>query len=113
MEVTRGRGDDAICFMILSFCGRGWWAGHGPVGPSEARVVTAVLRRLVCDECQQCPMWRRAELKRCAGCRAVYYCTRSDGEGRATCQLEAWSGHKTACKSATAERKRREAAGES
>ena len=79
-----------------------------PVPVAAAGAVA--LRRLVCDECQQCPMWRRTELKRCAGCRAVYYCTRQDGDGRAACQLEAWSGHKTECKRATAERKRREAA---
>ena len=70
-DVTRGRGDDAICFTILSFCGRGWWAGHGPVEEAPPPVPAAtVLRRRICGECQRCPM-RRAGLKRCAGCRAV------------------------------------------
>ena len=52
----------------------------------------------------------RAGLKRCAGCRAVYYCTRVDAGGRAACQLEAWGGHKAACKAAVRARKRLKAA---
>ena len=109
MDVTRGRGDEAICFTILSFCGRDWWAGHGPI-EGDARVpapMTAaeVLRWRVCDECQECPMRRP---RRCTGCRAVSYCARQDKDGRAACQHEAWSGHKKACKAATKERKRRE-----
>ena len=55
-------------------------------------------------------MFRGAGLKRCAGCRAVYYCTRVDADGRAACQLEAWGGHKAACKAAERARKRLEAA---
>ena len=107
-DVTRGRGDKAICFTILSFCGRGWWAGlAGEARASAPRSAAEVLRRLVCDECQLCPMVR-AGLKRCAGCRAVYYCTRVDAGGRAACQLEAWGGHKAACKAAVRERKRLE-----
>ena len=117
MDVTRNRGDEAICFAILSFCGRDWWAGHGPIERAAPRVpapavvsAAAVLRRLICDECQQCPMLRAKELRRCAGCRAVYYCTRVDAGGRAACQLEAWGGHKEACKVATRARKKLEAA---
>ena len=117
MDVTRGRGDEAICFTILSFCGRDWWAGHGAI-EGEARVpgpigAALVLSRHICDECQQCPMERARELKRCSGCRAVYYCTRRGMDGKAVCQHKAWSGHKKACKKATRERKRREAAAES
>ena len=101
-DVTRGRGDDPICFTILSFCGRGWWAGLGSV-VGDARVpppidVARVLQRLICDNCQQCPMWRATELRRCSGCRAVFYCTRVDEGGRAACQHEAWGGHRKACK---------------
>ena len=87
---------------------------RGQGGEGGARRVpkpaAEVLRRLVCDECQQCPMVRGAGLKRCAGCRAVYYCTRVDAGGRAACQLEAWGEHKAACKAAVRERKRVEAA---
>jgi hypothetical protein len=102
IDITRGRGGDPICFTILSFCSRGWWAGQGPV-LGDARVpppvpVAKVLRRLLCDNCQQCPMWRATELRRCSGCRAVYYCTRVDEGGRAACQHEAWGGHRKACK---------------
>ena len=108
-DVTRGRGDDAICFTILSFCGRGWWAGvAGRTRASAPRSAAKVLR-LVCDECHLCPMVR-AGLKRCAGCRAVYYCTRVDAGGRAACQLEAWGEHKAACKAAVRARKKLEAA---
>ena len=112
-DVTRERGGEAICFAILAFCGRGWWAGHGPV-VNDARIpgplgAALVLSRHICDACQQCPMERERELKRCSGCRAVYYCTRRDGEGRAACQHEAWAGHKRACRKATRARKRREA----
>ena len=101
-DITRCRGDQPICFTILSFCGRGWWTGLGPV-VGDARVpppidVARVLQRLVCDNCQQCPMWRATELRRCSGCRAVYYCTRVDEGGRAACQHEAWGGHRKACK---------------
>jgi hypothetical protein len=118
-DVTRDLGGEVICFTILSFCGRDWWAGHEPV-VGDARVpppmsAAEVLRRRVCDECQQCPMDQAAELKRCSGCRAVYYCTRSSGtDDRAVCQHEAWSGHKKACKAAAKKarraRERREAA---
>ena len=95
---------EGIGFTILSFCGRGWWAGLGPV-VCDARVpapidAATVLRRLICDNCQQCPMWRVTELRRCSGCRAVYYCTREDEGGRAACQHEAWGGHRKACKAA-------------
>ena len=72
--------------------------------------VARVLQRLVCDNCQQCPMWRAAELRRCSGCRAVYYCTRVDAGGRAACQHEAWGGHRKSCKAARRARERREAA---
>ena len=79
--------------------------GQGPV-VGDARVpppmpVATVLRRLICDNCQQCPMWRSTELRRCSGCRAVYYCTRVDEGGHAACQHEAWGGHRKACKAAT------------
>ena len=77
-------------------------AGEARAAPRSA---AKVLRRLVCDECRLCPMGR-AGLKRCAGCRAVYYCTRVDAGGRAACQLEAWGGHKAACKAAVRVRKR-------
>ena len=77
---------------------------------SAPRSAAEVLQRLVCDECQLCPMVRGAGLKRCAGCRAGYYCTRVDAGGRAACQLEAWGGHKAACKAAVRARKRLEAA---
>ena len=77
-------------------------------GVSAPRSAAAVLRRLVCDEYQLCPMVR-AGLKRCAGCRAVYYCTRVDARGRAACQLEAWGRHKAVCKAAVRARKRLEA----
>ena len=40
----------------------------------------------------------------------VYYCTRVDAGGRAACQLEAWGGHKAACKEAVRARKKLEAA---
>ena len=101
MDVTRGRGDEAICFTILSFCGRDWWAGLGPV-LGDARVpapmaAAEVLRWRICDECQECPMRRP---RRCTGCRAVSYCGRQDGDGRAACQHKAWGGHKKACKRA-------------
>ena len=50
-DVTRGRGEKAICFTILSFCGRGWWAGHEPVVGDAfvpaPRPAAEVLRRLV------------------------------------------------------------------
>ena len=113
-DVTRDRGGEVICFAILAFCGRDWWAGHGAI-EGEARVpgpigAGLVLSRHICDECQQCPMERARELKRCSGCRAVYYCTRRGMDGKAVCQHKAWSGHKKACKKATRERKRREAA---
>jgi hypothetical protein len=72
--------------------------------------VARVLRRLICDNCQQCPMWRATELRRCSGCRAVYYCTRVDEGGRAACQHEAWDGHKKACKAGTKARLKLEAA---
>ena len=69
-DVTMGRGDAAICFTILSFCGRGWWAGlAGGARASALRSAAEVQRRLVCDECQLCPMVR-AGLKRCAGLAA-------------------------------------------
>ena len=110
-DVTRDRGGEVICFAILAFCGRDWWAGHGAVAGSKRPVPAAVvLRRLICDGCQQCPMERARELKRCSGCRAVYYCTRRGMDGKAVCQHKAWSGHKKACKKTTRERKRREAA---
>ena len=65
-----------------------------------------VLRwRICCDECQECPMRRP---RRCTGCRAVSYCSRVDGKGRAACQNEAWAGHKEACKAAQRERKEKE-----
>ena len=54
---------------------------------------------------------RRAGLKRCSGCRAVYYCTRVGAGGEAACQLEAWAGHKVACKAATRARLQAAAAG--
>ena len=113
-DVTRDRGGEVICFAILAFCGRDWWAGHGAI-EGEARVpgpigAALVLSRHICDECQQCPMERARELKRCSGCRAVYYCTRRGMDGKAVCQHKAWSGHKKACKKATRARKRREAA---
>ena len=102
----RGRGDEAVCFTILSFCGRDWWAGHRPIERVAPRIsapvvlAAAVLRRLICDECQQCPMWRAKELRRCAGCRAVYYCRPAHvGEG-SSCQLEAWGEHKVECNAA-------------
>ena len=107
MDVTRNRGDEAICFAILSFCGRDWWAGHGPV-LGDARVpppmrVAELLRWRVCDECQECPMRRP---RRCTGCRAVSYCGRQDESGGSACQHAAWGGHKQACKEAKAENKR-------
>jgi len=103
-DVTRDRGGEVICFAILAFCGRDWWAGHGAI-EGEARVpgpigAALVLSRHICDECQQCPMERARELKRCSGCRAVYYCTRRGMDGKAVCQHKAWSGHKKACKRA-------------
>ena len=64
-----------------------------------------VLRWRICDECQECPMRRP---RRCTGCRAVSYCSRVDGKGRAACQNEAWAGHKEACKAAQRERKGKE-----
>ena len=36
-DVTRDRGGEVICFTILAFCGRDWWAGHGAI-EGEARV---------------------------------------------------------------------------
>ena len=95
-DVTRERGGEAICFAILAFCGRGWWAGHGPV-VNDARIpcpldAGVVLSRHICDACQQCPMERARELKRCSGCRAMYYCTRRGMDGKAVCQHKAWSG---------------------
>ena len=78
-DVTRRRGGEAICFTILSFCGRGWWAGLACAARASAPRSTAkVLQRLVCNECQLCPM-DRAGLKRCAGCRAVYTYTYEGG----------------------------------
>ena len=116
MDVARERiGIDGVGFTVLSFCGRDWWAGHGPVR-GDARVASrpigaaVVLRGLICDECQLCPMWRAKELARCTGCRAVYYCRRRGMDGKAVCQHKAWGGHKKACKKAARERKRREAA---
>lgn len=47
----------------------------GPIGAA------LVLSRHIGDACQQCPIERARELKRCSVCRAVYYCTRRDGEG--------------------------------
>ena len=66
-------------------------------------------------------------MKWCAGCRArgvrvlhvptyVHHHTttllhaRVDAGGRAACQLEAWGGHKEACKAAVRARKKLEAA---
>jgi hypothetical protein len=108
---------EGIGFTILSFCGRDWWAGLGPV-LGDFRVqppidVARVLGRLICDNCQQCPMWRATELRRCSGCRAVYYCTRVDEGGRAACQHEAWAGHKKACKQGKKARLLKSAASES
>ena len=77
---------------------------------SAPRSASEVLRRLVgwCATSASCARWF-VGLKRCAGCRAVYYCTRVDADGRAACQLEAWGEHKAACKAAVRARKRLEA----
>ena len=104
-----GELDDGIRFTVLSFCCRDWWAGgHRPGASAPYSVPEVPLSRRICDGCQRCPMDRATELKRCSGCRAVYYCTRVDDSGKAACQHAAWSGHKRACKKATRARARRE-----
>jgi hypothetical protein len=103
-----GELDDGIRFTVLSFCGRDWWAGGHRPGASAPSVLQVPLSRRMCDGCQRCPMDRATELKRCSGCRAVYYCTRVDEGGKAACQHAAWGGHKKACKKATRARARRE-----
>merc|ERR1711969_407044 len=50
--------------------------------------------------------------RRCTGCRAVSYCGRQDGDGRAACQHKAWGGHKKACKRARRRAEREKAAEE-
>ena len=62
---------------------------------NDPQATAEVLRWRVCDECQECPMRRP---RRCTGCRAVSYCGRQDGDGRAACQHKAWGGHKKECK---------------
>jgi len=113
LVVLEGLGwDKDLAFLILSFCGRDWWAAD--VDEEEDRVEQAssrasaaeVLRQSVCDHCQKSPMHRRQELRRCSRCLGVRYCVvagraRGGGAGgggvEPDCQHKAWKAHKAAC----------------
>ena len=92
MDVTRGRGDEAICFTILSFCGRDWWAGLGPVlgdalvprpMSGAARCTTAGVGGWTARRC--------ASRRRGAGTRRRARGETVRGNGKA------WGGHNKAC----------------
>ena len=83
------------------------FVSNGKVIVSTKQVDVPILAAHHVPPCIGCAV---PELKRCSGCRAVYYCTRRGMDGKAVCQHKAWSGHKKACKKATRARKRREAA---
>ena len=85
-----GELDEGARFTVLSFCGRGWWAGQGPAaaGGEGAVILTAtVMEKLICDECQEMPMDRRRELPRSSRYHVIMYC-------RAVCQGKAWKRRK-------------------
>ena len=108
--------DKDIAFLVLSCCGRDWFAaagdgeegaaGHGAEEPTRESAAE-VLMLSVCDHCQKSPMNLKQELRRCSRCQSVRYCVvggrraRGAGAGGAgvepDCQHKAWKAHKAAC----------------